>query len=255
MAFGGYVFESPVQLSKFNEEWASALQSASIAYFRMSEFANGTGEASRLSRDDRSDLVRRLIGIIKRRAGVGAVVGVSTGDFNSTFNQDAQAKYGGMYTLGTQLCLSCIERWCDERQIDADIAYVFEAGHPSQTEASRYLNIIGGDARYIHLKKRYRYGSHTFGEKRLILPTQAADLLAWQWRKHLIRRANHQCERLDFASLLQHATKYLSVSKNDLEEMLMNTSASHREVLARAGYPDAMIQEFISRALPANIVP
>jgi hypothetical protein len=40
------------------------------------------------------------------------------------------------------------------------------------------------------LREFYRYKQHAFVDKKQVRPIQAADLLAWQWYKHVIRITN-----------------------------------------------------------------
>lgn len=54
------------------------------------------------------------------------------------------------------------------------------------------------------MKERYRYKAHAFVDKVAVRPTQAADVLAWQWYKDLTRRNNGAKKpRADCAALLR----------------------------------------------------
>jgi hypothetical protein len=63
------------------------------------------------------------------------------------------------------------------------MAYFFESGHKSQSEANTIMNSL---FRETKMRQAFRYSAHTFADKTRFHALQAADLLAWQWCKDTI---------------------------------------------------------------------
>ena len=252
VAMAGYAMECPTQVDKFNEEWSEVLSHYGLDYFHMVECAHRRKQFSgpKWTQQLTSEVARRMIGIIKRRAAFGVAMSVDRADYEGLFNKEAQRAYGGIYTFCVQMILSGIGQWADRRKHTDPIAYFFEAGHPSQHEANYYMNQIATEEGSAHLKAFYRYGSHTFGLKRVVLPLQAADLLVWQWRKNTEREKSRKGSRLDFLSLAQLPTWFVRVTRENLEFVLADTAIKHAERLGQKGYSSEVVERFLASATP-----
>jgi len=104
-----------------------------------------------------------------------------------------------------------------------------------------YLDFVS-NPKHSKLKDIYRYGSHSFVEKRIGLPLQAADLLAWQYATNYGR----SMPRLDFDSLIQHPHHLRHYSQDDLQRTflrtaLYNAKPEYKEALEKA-LPEAYPQ-------------
>jgi hypothetical protein len=89
-------------------------------------------------------------------------------------------------------------RWADNTNFDGDIAYFFEAGHASQSEANQIMEDI---FEIEELRNAYRYGGHAFLPKPKAALLQTGDIIAWLWRKHLADAGKRKM-RQDLASIL-----------------------------------------------------
>jgi hypothetical protein len=199
LCVAGYLIESE-QTKKLVSEWQGALDEFNVPYFRMSNLAHGTKQFSSMTMEQRIALEKRLIGIIKRRVTLGIAITVNPRDFERVLPPAMIRGYGSEYTFCTQVALAEVARWAEARKYQGDVAYFFESGHAHQSEANRHMTEI---ATHPELKKVYRYGSHSFADKKKLLPLQAADLLAWQWTTDFKRQEKHQGHRLDVVSLME----------------------------------------------------
>jgi hypothetical protein len=58
---------------------------------------------------------------------------------------------------------------------------------------------------------QYFTAAHDFQRKTEALPLQAADILAWHWRKSVVDRSNGRMKpRADYLSLLEQEEKYFA---------------------------------------------
>lgn len=83
------------------------------------------------------------------------------------------------YALG-QIMAACSFIVGQSPYQDCLISYIFENGHPNQGDADLFWGQLG-QPEHVHLKKYYRYASHTFvdGKGPLGSVIQLCDILAW----------------------------------------------------------------------------
>ncbi len=204
MCVSGYVFASS-QAKKFTREWNKFLAANDIEYFRMSQCAGGHGPFKKFSTKQRESLVKQAVEIIVSRISAGFVCSISEEDYLSVVSKGWLKKYGSAYTILLQWCLASVGYWLDKGSYSGPVAYFFESGHRNQGEANKKK-----------VSEQYRYCSHTFAGKRLAVPLQAADFLAWEWckfwRETYLDKARYP--RLSFARVIlakqtYHETKHL----------------------------------------------
>jgi hypothetical protein len=92
---------------------------------------------------------------------------------------------GSPYSFCAHACLTAVRSWADQTNYAGGIAYFFESGHRSQSEADGIMKRLFQQSQ---LKASHRYASHAFADKRNLRPLQAADLIAWQWHTDQKRR-------------------------------------------------------------------
>jgi hypothetical protein len=202
MAVAGYLLR-PDACLRLQYDWQECLRSYGLPYFRMSECANGAGAFSKIPMDQRISIERRLIETIKLRTEVGFACSVIVEEFNKLTHESFRKSFGSAYTMCCNWCIHEVGQWAERSGYNGKIAYFFESGHDEQNETNRILARI---AIHPELKDAYRYASHTFAEKRLVVPLQAADILAWQWHsaaKRLLKDPE-AIARKDLKNLLSH---------------------------------------------------
>jgi hypothetical protein len=195
----GYLFTTE-QLQRFEVEWRDALDRLSIASFHMVDCAHGTGNFKGVPAPDRAELVKRLIGIIKRRAEIGIVASVRPADYKPFVDGGPTGEFGA-YILCLIWCVAGVSAWIGKHGLSGKVAYFFESGHQLQRGANEAMYRMANGERFRNL---CLYHSHTFIGKDGSKAIQAADLLAWQWHREWDNRfgKKRRTRRLDFMNLL-----------------------------------------------------
>lgn len=177
---GGYV-SSVKRWKKFEREWAEALREVDVSFFHMAKFEARKKEYEGWSNEKRVRVLRRLHGIIKERVFVGFACSVNLSDYQEVIKTDElRAYFGNPHVFVTIACMKTIGAWADGQHFREPIAYVFESGSGHDAEVSRlFANAIRDE----NQRERYRVGSFSIQDKRLILPLQAADILAYEVTK------------------------------------------------------------------------
>lgn len=222
MSIAGYIFEKD-QCDRLKDSWAATLTQYQLPYFRMSECANGTGGFAALSMADRVACERSMINHIKTRMTLGFAVSMSQAEFSKMAPPHFINVFGDAYVACTVLAMASVGYWARKSGYTGDVAYFFESGHSQQSDAEKRMRLIDGLA---DRRSEFRYISHTFADKRLVLPLQAADLLAWQWRKGFIDMfgAKRRRPRLDLVALLKDSPYSAKHFTGDLLARFMQSS-------------------------------
>jgi hypothetical protein len=98
-------------------------------------------------------------------------------------------------------------------------AFFFEAGFQHQGQANQMMDrIFNAPA----IRAHHNYKSHSFVDKVESRPTQAADLLSWQWYKNAVRvRHGRMRPRGDLLALFRSAPHYLiDVTEDRLQRLV-----------------------------------
>lgn len=195
MCVAGYLLEAE-ESKVFTREWNSALSDLGLSHFHMIDCAHGIEEFGQISKQERIDLVIRLIAIINGRVerGLGAMIVAELYD-----KIMPHQIMGSAYNYCLWHCLEGTRIWADEISYHGDIAYFFESGHKSQSAANRFMHDAFQSAAE---KQPFRYLSHSFIDKKKFAPVQAADLLAWQMFTDWKHGAERRPRRKDFESLI-----------------------------------------------------
>lgn len=175
LCVAGFIAEKDACV-QMDADWAAALEKFDLPYFRMSACAHGTEPFDHLSMDQRIQVEKEMIAIIKRSISYGIAITVEPEKYEAIMPEHPEL--GTAYSFCAHSCLVAVRGWADENSYQGKVAYFFESGHPSQPEANEIMNDI---FRNPDLNKSYRYVSHAFADKREVRPLQAADMIAWQW--------------------------------------------------------------------------
>jgi hypothetical protein len=181
----------------------------------------GLVNARKLHMQQRIELEKRVIGIIKRRMEIGIVVAVRPSMWAEVASEDIQNRHGHAYAMCAHVCLNFFGDWLGMKGRKDDAVYFFESGHHHQPEANRLMHKLNHPLN-ANVKKRLHYSSHSFVEKRKIRPLQAADLLAWQFVKYL-KDEGKRPRRADFDSLLERTHILIDPTRESLNSMVRHT--------------------------------
>ena len=183
-----------------------------LPYFRMSACNSGSEPFDRLSKDERIAVQKEAIALIGKFATRGAVITLDQAAFNRTITSKGFVRTP--YEFCVWMILTAVQVWIDGQQLSEKVGagYFFESGHAHQKMANGLMNKIFTDET---MKRKYRYKAHRFVDKASVRPTQAADILAWQWYKDLTRRKNGlKKSRADCVALL-HGTPHHVLHANE----------------------------------------
>ena len=196
LCVAGYLFERE-SCKTLDLEWKKVLDRYQLPFFRMSACAHGNPPFDNLSPDECIDAEKAMIGLINEHALLGLAVVINEQDYNYLFTR--QDITGDAYSFCCWQILAGIQAWITRNNFEGEIAYFFEAGHKSQSQANSIMNRIFKNER---LRARYRYAAHAFVDKQKVRPVQAADIYAWQQATQMKRwLKNNSNIRADFRAL------------------------------------------------------
>lgn len=216
ICIAGYLVKAE-QAKRLSEEWQAILDKFGLPYFHMVDCAHGNDVFAALDKRDRIQVAARMIGIIKRRTMRGIGISLNVNQFTALMPPD-HPLIKTPYTLCARGLLDGVQEWIEANNYTGDVAYFFEAGHASQPEANRLMQVVFGDPK---LRKALRYAGHSFVPKEQSAGVQAADLLAWQFHtetRRQIERADRP-PRKDFESLFAHPHNVVFIKPRDYVRM------------------------------------
>jgi hypothetical protein len=186
LCVAGYL-STPERWVAFERDWKSALKDCGIPFFHMVDFANHAPPYySGWSHSQRRVNYSRLVDIIKKRTlgSVGVCVPIDLYD-KYVAPEVKGMPNGKPYCLAAATCFLDVATLVKQRAPAALVAYVLESGALGAGEILRQFQENINDP----ITKDYlRLLSLSFGDKRELVPLQAADILAYELYKHLPRQ-------------------------------------------------------------------
>jgi hypothetical protein len=211
MTIGSYTFLKR-SASKFAFEWRRKLKQHGLSHAHMTDCATGNGEYKSMTKEQRLRTEIDLIHLIHAHSLFGTGISIDKSYFEKA-NRGKQHVYGP-YTMLLLLTVEKIILAMRERDPSAKIAYFFESGHLSASEANAFMDSIGrfgGSA-------ADNYAGHAFVDKHTSLQLHAADMIAWQVRHFLIRKSQgHDAPRKDFVALGRKQDTFTEVSTQQID--------------------------------------
>lgn len=197
MTLAAYVFEKR-KAQLFSRDWQKDLNHFQLSAGHMTDCALGFGEYAKLTKPQRIDAQTRLIKHIRKRSLVGISVSIDQNEYDRVI---AGVPFGfSAYTCLLLLLVEKIGNVLTQQFPDGKVAYFFEAGHDKQSEANEFMNVISK----LGLDSKLGYVAHSFVDKAVGLPLQAADMLAWHYRHYLDRlKDGHTKPRADYTALIR----------------------------------------------------
>ncbi|HZH29196.1 MAG TPA: DUF3800 domain-containing protein [Pyrinomonadaceae bacterium] len=172
------------QWSLFQREWQEVLDEAGIEVFHMSEFESRVRAYKDWSNEKRRYVQSKLLNIIISRISVGIAAAVVRSDYDKIIIGPHRENHDGPYTFCASMCFAFAGGWAEENGYDEPISYIFEDGALGKQEVDTQFSNA-----YKNEKARqfYRLGSLVFDDKRRFNQLQAADILAYEMYKHVLR--------------------------------------------------------------------
>jgi hypothetical protein len=205
-AVGGYLFT--VEAAKQMEgEWKAVLKKFdNIPYFHMAD-VNACEDIFKPLGEKRCDeLARKMIALVKKYATFGYVLIANRDTFGGIdlINNDP-------YTFCLTELLKRLVWWLKENDPGSEMAYFFEAGHPTAEAAWSILNDKFRAAQTPEILKIL--GPIVAEDRKKVCLLQAADLLVWQATKFVKRRIVSKIRRPrgDFIELMSKWKQHIFV--------------------------------------------
>ncbi len=225
VAVAGYL--SPAEgWIDFEKRWREVLSDCRIRCFHMTDFEAGQGEFLGWSKVKKLDCIKRLLGIINRTVAFGGAASVRTADYVAVPDADRKPP---VYAFCATQAVVQVMRWIrDRRRSAAPVACVFELGDEGAGAITDALN--SAKRRYSEFDKRL--WSVSFESKMNMVPLQAADLLAYETAKQVLRNTglDQRPIRKSLKRLLtrtEHAGIYFDAKK--LRELFVGDEGASAE--------------------------
>lgn len=175
---------------EYEAKWAHVLEKWGLSVFHMAEYENRQGPYAALTNPDRIELLGSLIEIIAATAWVGISVALVKADYAAI--RDAEnVTFGSEYGLCANDCIRLLNKWLNVRGIRERIAYVCELGPLGATDLQRaFEHAYATDPDRFHLQSLH------FVSKTQYAQLQAADFLAYETPKQVLRRVGRDSREL-----------------------------------------------------------
>lgn len=199
MTMAGYLFKKE-QAQRFSRDWAKCLKRLGLPAAHMTDCATGNGDYANMSMEQRILSEKLLIESIKHRSLLGFSVAVDPQLYHDVMGPFADSM--SPYSMLLMTAVIAVRNWAVSTAYNGRIAYFFESGHRNANEANQYMSMISEYGPEV-VGFMYYY-AHAFLDKRNALPLQAADMLAWFHRNHLMKvREGRTKPRADFLALVR----------------------------------------------------
>lgn len=210
MTMAGYLFKRE-QAALFSRDWEKCLKRLGLPAAHMTDCATGNADYASMSLEQRILSEKLLIENIKRRSVLGFSIAVDPQLYDEIMGPFAVAMPAYGYLL--MIAVAAVRDWAQSTSYEGRIAYFFESGHRHASEANQYMNMIAEHGPDV-VGFMYYY-AHAFLDKRNALPLQAADMLAWLHRNHLMKaREGRTKPRKDFVALVRPRDRALEINRD-----------------------------------------
>jgi hypothetical protein len=172
--------------NQFQLEWELILEEAGISAtgFHMADFVARKAPFDDWQQVKRDLIIKRFVDTIIKYALAGMATAVFKSAYDKHVKGQLREKLGHHhYTFAVQSCLAYIEK---RRHLHADwqpMDYVFDAMSNGKHEIINLFDDIHNQGLGMHFGVLPH--CYSFGNRRAVVPLQAADILAWETFKHM----------------------------------------------------------------------
>lgn len=180
VCMAGYV-STAEKWEEFERRWKQVLAKYGISFFHMKEYAHRVGEFSSWPEERRISLMKELVVVIQDCVLYGVAVAISAKDYESELPSELKKFLRDPYYLAVYSCLTQSLHYHMSNHADEEIAFVWDEKSKVAAEMQRiYAAYKSAD----FIPRRELLGSLTFADDKKFVPLQAADLLAYEYRKY-----------------------------------------------------------------------
>src|ERR1700704_1880586 len=123
----GYL-STPERWVLFEQEWSVALEEYGIAFFHMTDFANGAPPYDTWTPELKVERFDRLAKIINQHILIGVGYSILVPRYRAIFSAKARRTAGGAYGVVANCCFMEIAKFLEESHPEARVRYIFEGG-------------------------------------------------------------------------------------------------------------------------------
>jgi hypothetical protein len=247
IAIGACYASTVEQWKEFTRNWDDAKRDAHFNTFHMVDFAAGHGEFAGWGDPKKRKVLIRLCNIINTRAKAGFAVAVPKKIYDAVIPDDPFRAFCGHfhYTFVVRSCATKIAEWRKNNHQSASMRYVFDRMGARQGKGE--IMAVMDAAISKSEKESETTGvppltGYSFESKTLILPLQAADILAWTTLQQMHKRLSNR--KINWIAEL--AWQELSSLRGTFEVSFF-TEPQLRDWAER--YIDALVQAFERKKL------
>lgn len=199
------------QWESFVTDWKRAEEQEKFGAFRMADFVAKKKQFSTPEWADpikRKRVMERLTTIIKARAHLAFFSVVEKRGYDLEMPKEfiEKLRLGSHYTFAVRICLGRLLRWRLQRNHKWPIQFVFDQMSKGKGEIDRVFehHLAGGEA--VAMDVDITPSGWSFQDHRVVLPLQAADILAWETLWHLknivLSKVDRKPRRKSYSALL-----------------------------------------------------
>lgn len=226
LTVAGYLYTS-AQAKNFEAPWREML--GPYEMFHMADLNAGDGIYKGIDPALKGSMTREAVRIVNQYSSAGVAVACNSHEFKELCPKGYRY-HRDPYVMLCNMCLIAISQIIEAAGIGGQVTYWFEAGHRCEGDADRLMTNLYNNP---ILRERLRYASHAFVPKDHSVLLQSADLLAWEWGKH-IDEPGRRPMRKSLEALLNHPNGTLRCAPMNKEAM-----AKYFELSKQADYfPD-----------------
>lgn len=170
----GFLSDEP-RWKAFSVKWKAALDDWRVNAFHMSEFAHFRGKFKSWTEEERQERLGYLINLINDYTISSIAIVVLKKSFNEIMSPDAKALCGDAYGCASIACYYNLG--AKEPKSDTYIAYIMDKGCLGR-DALAWIH--GAQSKYPDWVEETRIISLDFQDKKLFVPLQSADILAYE---------------------------------------------------------------------------
>lgn len=191
VAVAGFVANTS-NWEQFSEDWQAILNDCSLEYFHMSEFENMQGPYTSWTDTEGKDCLNRLLDTIHEHVIQSVAFIIPKMSFDLLMSAKAKRICGDAYGLAALECWRKLADTARDPRLDGVLNCIMESGARGR-HALEEIHAAGSeDAAW---QNENPILSLAFQDKRVFLPLQAADILAYELYKQGLRQFGQETRR------------------------------------------------------------
>ena len=124
-------------------KWKAALRETRVPFFHSVDYDNITkGVFSKLSREERKELLELLAGHLRKRMFVGLTVKVTLSNYNDKTDNEFRSRWAAAYSFCIQVLLSYANLVMEIFHLGDEVNVLIEDGHANVEQAFQILHRI-----------------------------------------------------------------------------------------------------------------